>query len=239
MSADDELGYVYLPTTSVTNDMYGGASARRQPVQRRRSCASKRRPASASGTTRRCITICSTTTTRRRRSSRDITVDGKTIKALVQVTKQSWAYVLDRVTGKPVWPIVEKPVPAVDGARREGVADAAVSDEAAGLRSAGHHRRRSDRLHAGAARGGARDLQAVPHRSGVHAAVDRGRRAGRHEGHDRAAGIDRRRRLDGRGVRSGDRHAVRAVDDESLRRQPDSRRSEGDEPALSRRRRAS
>ena len=24
MSADDELGYVYLPTTSVTNDMYGG-----------------------------------------------------------------------------------------------------------------------------------------------------------------------------------------------------------------------
>ena len=25
MSADDELGYVYLPTTSVTNDMYGGA----------------------------------------------------------------------------------------------------------------------------------------------------------------------------------------------------------------------
>ena len=24
MSADEELGYVYLPTTSVTNDMYGG-----------------------------------------------------------------------------------------------------------------------------------------------------------------------------------------------------------------------
>jgi quinoprotein glucose dehydrogenase len=41
----------------------------------------------------------------------DITVDGKKIKALAQITKQSWAYVLDRVTGKPVWPIVEKPVP--------------------------------------------------------------------------------------------------------------------------------
>jgi quinoprotein glucose dehydrogenase len=42
----------------------------------------------------------------------DITVDGTPIKAVVQVTKQSFAYVLDRVTGKPVWPIVERPAPA-------------------------------------------------------------------------------------------------------------------------------
>jgi quinoprotein glucose dehydrogenase len=42
----------------------------------------------------------------------DITVDGKRIKAVAQVTKQSWVYVLDRVTGRPVWPITEKPVPA-------------------------------------------------------------------------------------------------------------------------------
>ena len=41
----------------------------------------------------------------------DITVDGKKIKALVQTTKQSWAYVLDRETGEPVWPIEERPVP--------------------------------------------------------------------------------------------------------------------------------
>ena len=41
----------------------------------------------------------------------DITVDGRRIKALVQITKQSLAYVLDRATGKPVWPIVERPVP--------------------------------------------------------------------------------------------------------------------------------
>ncbi len=41
----------------------------------------------------------------------DITVDGKPIKALVQTTKQSWAYVLDRETGEPVWPIEERPVP--------------------------------------------------------------------------------------------------------------------------------
>src|SRR5439155_1660675 len=41
----------------------------------------------------------------------DITVGGRKIKAVVQVTKQSFAYVLDRVTGKPVWPIEERPVP--------------------------------------------------------------------------------------------------------------------------------
>jgi quinoprotein glucose dehydrogenase len=41
----------------------------------------------------------------------NITVDGRRIRAVIQVTKQSFTYVLDRVTGKPVWPIVERPVP--------------------------------------------------------------------------------------------------------------------------------
>jgi quinoprotein glucose dehydrogenase len=44
----------------------------------------------------------------------DITVDGKKIQSVVQLTKQSFAYVFDRVTGKPVWPIVERPVPPAD-----------------------------------------------------------------------------------------------------------------------------
>ncbi|MBI4544210.1 MAG: PQQ-binding-like beta-propeller repeat protein, partial [Gemmatimonadetes bacterium] len=44
----------------------------------------------------------------------DITVKGKRIPALVQTTKQGFAYVLDRLTGKPVWPIVERPVPRSD-----------------------------------------------------------------------------------------------------------------------------
>jgi glucose dehydrogenase len=41
----------------------------------------------------------------------DITVNGQRIKALIQVTKQSFAYVLDRTNGKPVWPMEERPVP--------------------------------------------------------------------------------------------------------------------------------
>ena len=40
----------------------------------------------------------------------DITVDGREIKALIQPTKQSLMFVLDRVTGEPVWPINEVPV---------------------------------------------------------------------------------------------------------------------------------
>jgi quinoprotein glucose dehydrogenase len=40
----------------------------------------------------------------------DINVNGRTIKAIAQPTKQAFLYVLDRQTGQPVWPIVERPV---------------------------------------------------------------------------------------------------------------------------------
>jgi quinoprotein glucose dehydrogenase len=41
-------------------------------------------------------------------------VDGRPVKALVQLTKQGYAYVLNRVTGQPVWPFEERPAPASD-----------------------------------------------------------------------------------------------------------------------------
>ncbi len=44
----------------------------------------------------------------------DITVDGKPVKALAQPTKQSILYVFNRVTGEPIWPIVERPAPKGD-----------------------------------------------------------------------------------------------------------------------------
>src|SRR5687767_12607444 len=40
----------------------------------------------------------------------DITVDGKPIKAIGVPSKQGWIYTFDRMTGQPVWPIVERPV---------------------------------------------------------------------------------------------------------------------------------
>jgi quinoprotein glucose dehydrogenase len=44
----------------------------------------------------------------------DINVDGRAIKAVAVPTKQGWLYVFDRVTGQPVWPIEERPVPQSD-----------------------------------------------------------------------------------------------------------------------------
>jgi quinoprotein glucose dehydrogenase len=44
----------------------------------------------------------------------DITVDGVARKALAQPTKQAFLYVLDRITGEPIWPIEERPVESGD-----------------------------------------------------------------------------------------------------------------------------
>src|SRR4051812_2968613 len=44
----------------------------------------------------------------------DITADGRPVKAVIQLTKQGFAFVLDRTNGKPVWPIEERPVPKSD-----------------------------------------------------------------------------------------------------------------------------
>ena len=41
----------------------------------------------------------------------DIAVDGRRIKAVMQVSKQGFTYVFDRQTGTPVWPIEERAVP--------------------------------------------------------------------------------------------------------------------------------
>ena len=111
MSADDELGYVYLPTTSVTNDMYGGARLGDNLYSTSIVCLD----AATGKRVWHYQTVHHDLFDYDNPAApilADITVDGKKIKAVVQITKQSWAYVLDRITGKPVWPIVEKPVPA-------------------------------------------------------------------------------------------------------------------------------
>src|SRR5439155_1305958 len=43
-----------------------------------------------------------------------ITVGGTPIKAVVQLTKQALVFVFDRTSGRPVWPIEERPVPQSD-----------------------------------------------------------------------------------------------------------------------------
>jgi quinoprotein glucose dehydrogenase len=44
----------------------------------------------------------------------DISVNGRRIKAVVQLTKMAFAYVFDRTNGNPVWPIEDRPVPQSD-----------------------------------------------------------------------------------------------------------------------------
>jgi quinoprotein glucose dehydrogenase len=44
----------------------------------------------------------------------DITINGQTVKAVAQPTKQAFLYVFNRVTGQPIWPFEERPVPKGD-----------------------------------------------------------------------------------------------------------------------------
>jgi quinoprotein glucose dehydrogenase len=112
-SADPELGYVYLPVEAATSDMYGGHRPGDNLFSSSLVCLDARTGERVWhfqlihhdiwdwDTPTAPILV-------------DIDVDGRPIKAVVQITKQAWAYVFDRVTGEPVWPIEERPVPPSD-----------------------------------------------------------------------------------------------------------------------------
>ncbi len=103
-----------------------------------------------------------------------ITVNGRRIDAVAQITKQGFTYVFDRVTGKPVWPIVERPVPTDSNVPGEKpYSDAAVSHPASGFHRSGRLARRCERPHARDQDDGAAADAEVPHRPAVHAAVAR------------------------------------------------------------------
>ena len=113
MSADLDLGYVYLPVESPTGDYYGGHRPGDGLFGETLVCLDAR-------TGRRVwhyqlihhgiwdydIPTAPTLI--------DLIVNGRPIKAVAQVTKQAFTYVFDRVTGQPVWPIEERPVPQSD-----------------------------------------------------------------------------------------------------------------------------
>jgi quinoprotein glucose dehydrogenase len=44
----------------------------------------------------------------------DLNVGGRRVEAVAQISKQTFTFVLDRVTGQPIWPIEERPVPQSD-----------------------------------------------------------------------------------------------------------------------------
>ncbi|MFV1986496.1 MAG: PQQ-binding-like beta-propeller repeat protein [Gemmatimonadota bacterium] len=113
MSADAELGLVYVVTDPPTIDFYGGF----HPGDNLFSTSVIALDV-ATGERRwhfqfvhHDIWNYDTPTAP---SLMDVTVDGERIPALVQTTKQSFAYALNRATGEPIWPIEERPVPQTD-----------------------------------------------------------------------------------------------------------------------------
>ena len=109
MTVDEEAGLVYLPVEMPTNDYYGGhrpgnnlfgssiVAADLKTGQRKWHYQFIHHDIWDWDTP--CAPILA-----------DITVNGRLIKAVAQPTKQGWVYVFDRLTGEPVWPIVERPV---------------------------------------------------------------------------------------------------------------------------------
>ena len=113
MSVDEELGLVYLPVEMPTGDYYGGhrhgdnlfseslvavdvkTGARKWHYQFiKHGIWDWDLP---------CAPILA-----------DVTIDGKARKIVAQPSKQAWLYVLDRVTGQPIWPFEERPVEQSD-----------------------------------------------------------------------------------------------------------------------------
>jgi quinoprotein glucose dehydrogenase len=112
-SADDELGYVYLPTSTPTADWYGAA----------------RKGSGLFGESLVCVDV---TTGQRVWHFQtvhhglwdydlpaapvlgDVVQKGKKIKAVFQITKTAFLFAFNRVTGEPLWPIEERPVPKSD-----------------------------------------------------------------------------------------------------------------------------
>jgi quinoprotein glucose dehydrogenase len=115
MSADEELGIVYMPVELPTADYYGG---------HRRGGA---KTAESSLYSESLVALDIKTGQKKWHYQlvhhgiwdhdipcapilMDLVVNGKPVKAVAQPTKQNWLYVFDRATGKPVWPIEERPV---------------------------------------------------------------------------------------------------------------------------------
>ena len=111
MSADEELGYVYLPVSTPTNDYYGGHRLGDNLFAESLVCLD-----AETGERVWHFQVCHhglwDYDIPCGPNLVDLTVDGKPIKAVAQVTKQGFCFVFDRVTGEPVWPIEERPVPA-------------------------------------------------------------------------------------------------------------------------------
>jgi len=112
-SADADLGYIYMPVSSSTNDMYGG--------HRVGDNLFSQSLVAVEAATGELVWYYQFVhhglwdyDTPAAPILMDLVVDGRPVRAVTQISKQAFAYVLDRVTGEPVWPIIERTVPQSD-----------------------------------------------------------------------------------------------------------------------------
>jgi quinoprotein glucose dehydrogenase len=113
ISVDEELGLVYLPVEDPTSDFYGGHRPGNNLFGDSLVCVDLK-----TGQRKWHFQIVHHPIWDYDLSSApilaDITVNGRAIKAVALPTKEAFLYVFDRVTGQPVWPIEERPVPKGD-----------------------------------------------------------------------------------------------------------------------------
>jgi quinoprotein glucose dehydrogenase len=113
ITVDEELGLVYLPVETPTSDFYGGHRPGNNLFAESLVCVDLK-----TGKRKWHFQMVHHPLWDHDLSSAailaDINVNGKAIKAVAMPSKQCWVYVFDRVTGEPVWPIEERPVPKGD-----------------------------------------------------------------------------------------------------------------------------
>jgi quinoprotein glucose dehydrogenase len=113
MTVDEELGIVYAPVETPTSDLYGGHRPGNNLFAESLVALDLK-----TGQRKWFYQVCHHPIWDFDLPAApliaDINVNGRAIKAVALPTKQGFLYVFDRVTGQPVWPIEERPVPQTD-----------------------------------------------------------------------------------------------------------------------------
>ena len=113
ITVDEDLGQVYLPVEDPTSDQYGGHRPGNNLFGDSLVCVDLK-----TGKMKWYFQVAHHPIWDYDLSSppilADINVNGQAIKAVALPSKEAFLYVFDRVTGKPVWPIEERPVPQGD-----------------------------------------------------------------------------------------------------------------------------
>jgi quinoprotein glucose dehydrogenase len=113
ISVDPELGMVYLPVETPTIDEYGGNRPGNNLFAESLVAVDMK-----TGVRKWHFQMVHHGLWDHDNSSAsllmDVNIDGRPRKVVAQPTKQGWLYVFDRITGEPIWPIEERPVPQTD-----------------------------------------------------------------------------------------------------------------------------